>query len=177
MTKYHSLKNKTIGGIGKISSYDIEFTFNGKKPQTFRLVFFPLTDDVVGAERIAEVYDVNPKILFAVSIIFFDQAYELIPTDELNGRTPFDKIDKAVHYNRNENNYFFNVLISYILDYIEESKVHYLYFSGYSDSHKRTYERLLQKVQSRLILEYEDLGGGDYVVKTCYSNQEEGNSG
>ncbi len=25
--------------------------------------------------------------------------------------------------------------------------------------------------------EYEDLGGGDYVVKTCYSNQEEGNSG
>ncbi|WP_181150171.1 hypothetical protein [Photorhabdus hindustanensis] len=49
MTKYHSLKNKTIGGIGKISSYDIEFTFNGKKPQTFRLVFFPLTDDIVGA--------------------------------------------------------------------------------------------------------------------------------
>ncbi|PQQ26362.1 hypothetical protein [Photorhabdus hindustanensis] len=97
------------------------------------------------------MYDINPKILFAVSIIFFDQAYELIPTDELNGRTPFDKIDKAVHYNRNENNYLFNVLISYILDYIEESKVHYLYFSGYSDSHKRTYERLLQKVQSRLI--------------------------
>ncbi|NDK99119.1 hypothetical protein [Photorhabdus bodei] len=68
MTRYHNLKNKTIGGIGKISSYDIEFTFNSKKPQTFRLVFFPLTDDIVGAERIAEIYDVNPNILFAVSI-------------------------------------------------------------------------------------------------------------
>lgn len=162
----HKLIDK--GELNDIVFFDIEFILKNQRRQIFRLLFAPLADDPTLQEQLDCVLKSPGENHLSVVVSFYDKAYEDIPFDSLDGKSPFDKIDTSILMNKSEHTYFFKTLILFIEVFIKKSKVSTLVFRAFSSSHSRTYERILLNYENELVLKAEILAGGSYVITTKY---------
>ncbi|EOD4813877.1 hypothetical protein ACUNI3_12230 [Serratia sp. IR-2025] len=146
--------------------YDIEFSFSSNI-QTFRLIFAPVSMDGDAADCIEDMLGGVDENIIASVVTFYDPAWDSIPVNEREGKAVFERVSGVPLLLRKQLDYFFDTLVRITEEFVEANHVKLLYFTAYSLSHIRSYNRVLQRLQSTVLCDAETKGVA-YVIKTKY---------
>lgn len=148
--------------------YDVEFCFSNGLARCFCLIFATVADDSLAQQNLRQLLGDSLNIMQAKVISFYDTQWDAVPAGEWDGsRTVFDKIHPQQQLNPGETRYFFQGMISVIESFIRETHTPIIYFTAYSASHEKTYNRLLHRSKSQLLSRLV-MKGGMYALQTRF---------
>lgn len=153
--------------------YDIEFCFSTTVTRCFCLIFADVADDSHAQYNLLMLLGENANIMQAKVVSFYGAQWNSLPAGEWEGaKTVFDKIDPQQQLNPGDTRYFFQGIISVIESFIRKTQAPIIYFTSYSASHEKTYNRLLHRSKSALLSRLV-MKGGMYAIQTKFYGSDD----